>query len=172
MKRKNKNSKEEIRYYTVLLITFLHEILGHVLVILQRNLYDKNIRSPETKNSSFSKGVRKRGYESGEYLHAELFGHLLKNLSIEEICFIFDINNYKEENYLQFQKKFLNCKNNKVKIPDILSGLIKENNSVDFGEINLNIYLSKENDDFSINLLDDNVRICNTLDLLDENNLE
>ena len=100
----------------------------------------------------------------------ELFGHLLKNLSLEEICFIFDIKNYEEENYLEFKKKFLNCKNNKVNIPDILSGLIKENNSVDFGEINLNIYLSEEKEDFSINLLDDNVRICNTLDLLNENN--
>ena len=61
MKRKDKNSKEEIRYYTVLLITFLHEILGHVLVILQRNLYDKTIRTPETENNSFSKGAKKRG---------------------------------------------------------------------------------------------------------------
>ena len=69
----------------------------------------------------------------------ELFGHLLKNLSLEEICFIFDINNYKEENYLDFKKKFLNCKNNKVNIPAILSGLIKASDN--FNSVMASVFL-------------------------------
>ena len=111
MKKNQNNYKEEIRYYIAIFVTYLHEILGHVLVILQRNLYDRNIKSPETKGNMYSKSSNKRGYESGEYLHVKLFGKLLKALSLEEVCFLFDIKNYKEKDYLQFQKKFLNCRN-------------------------------------------------------------
>jgi hypothetical protein len=167
MKKNQNNYKEEIRYYIAIFVTYLHEILGHVLVILQRNLYDRNIKSPETKGNMYSKSSNKRGYESGEYLHVKLFGKLLKALSLEEVCFLFDIKNYKEKDYLQFQKKFLNCRNKQYSIPDILEDLInhKKINVEKFGEINLNIYLSNEKDNFIINLLDEDTRICNILEI-------
>ena len=53
----------------------------------------------------------------------QLFGKLLKNLNLEVICFIFDINNYSQINYKEFQKNFENCKGKAFKIPDILKDL-------------------------------------------------
>ena len=167
MNKNQNNYKEEIRYYIAILVTYLNEILAHVLVILQRNLYDRNIKSPEIKGKIYSKSSNKRGYESGEYLYVKLFGKLLKALSLEEVCFLFDIKNYKEKDYLRFQKNFLNCRNKQFTIPDILKGLInpKKINVENFGEINLNIYLSNEKDNFIINLLDEDTRICNILEI-------
>ena len=167
MKKNLNNYKEEIRFYIAIFVTYLHEILGHILVILQRHLYDRNIKSPETKGNMYSKSSNKRGYESGEYLHVKLFGKLLKGLSLEEVCYLFDIKNYQEKNYLQFQKKFLNCRNKQFTIPDILTDLInpKKINLENFGEINLNNYLSNEKDNFIINLLDDDTSICKILEI-------
>ena len=167
MKTKENNYKEEIRYYIAVLVTYLHEILDHVLVILQHSMFDRNIKSPQTKGNMYSKSPNKRGYESGEYLHVKLFGKLLKTLSLEEVCFVCDIKNYEEKNYLQFQKNFLNCRNKQYAIPDILKDLInpKKINVENFGEIDLHIYLSNEKDNFVINLLDEDTRICNILEI-------
>ena len=61
----------------------------------------------------------------------QLFGKLLKNLNLEVICFIFDINNYSQINYKEFQKNFENCKGKAFKIPDILKDLLKDINNKD-----------------------------------------
>ena len=150
-----------------MLLTYFQEIIGHVLEILQCNLYDKSIRSPEIKGNEYSKSSNKKGYEAGEFLHVKLFGRLLKELSLEEVCFIFDIKNYEEKSYLKFQKNFSNCRNQEFKIPDVLKDLIdiNNNNVKNFGKINLNIYLSSEENNFTIRLLDDNTRICNILEI-------
>ena len=108
MKKSQNNHKEEIRYFIIMLVTYLHEILGHVLIILQRNLFDRKIKSSETKGIMYSKSSNKRGYESGEYLHVKLFGKLLKELSLEEVCFLLDIKIIKKKVIYNFKKIFQN----------------------------------------------------------------
>ena len=108
-------------YYICIYIIILHEILGHILIFLIGSIYDKNAQSPEAKSNIYSKTARSRGKESGEYLQVKLFGKLLKKLTINELCFIFNIKNYSEENYENFTINFLNCNNEKkYEISDIL----------------------------------------------------
>ena len=161
------NNKEKISYYIIILLTYLHEIIDHVLDIIHCNLFDSNISSSEAKDIMNNKASNKRGYESGEDLHVKLFGKLLKELSLEEVCFILDIKNYQEKSYIQFRKNFSKCRNKKFTIPEILEDLIdnKNTNAENFGKIYLNIYLPDEKDNFIIYLLDDNTRICNIIDI-------
>ena len=52
------------------------------MLFIIRSLYDKNTHSSETKSNIYYKTVRRRGKESGEYLHVKVFGKLLKRLTI------------------------------------------------------------------------------------------
>ena len=81
------------------------------MIFLIGSLYDKNVQSSPTKSNIYSKTARSRGKESGEYLHVKLFGKLLKKLTINELCFIFNIKNYSEENYKNFTINFSNYNN-------------------------------------------------------------
>ena len=165
---KKNNYKEKITYYIIMLLTFLHEIIDHVLDNLHRNLFDSNINASEAKDIINSKSANKRGYESGEDLHVKLFGKLLKELSLEEVCFILDIKNYQEKSYKQFRKNFSKCRNKKFSVPYILEDLkdiIDIQNTEKFGKIYLNIYLPDNENNFMIYLLDENTRICNILDI-------
>ena len=164
---KKNNYKEKITYYIIMLLTFLHEIIDHALDNLHRNLFDSNINASEAKDIINSKSANKRGYESGEDLHVKLFGKLLKELSLEEVCFILDIKNYQEKSYKQFRKNFSKCRNKKFSVPYILEDLkdiIDIQNTEKFGKIYLNIYLPDNENNFMIYLLDENTRICNTLE--------
>ena len=97
---------EQIRYYARLLIIFMQEILGHILIFLIRTLYDKSIKSPQTKGNSYSITANHRGRESGEYLYVKLFGKLLKSLTLNELCFIFNIENILLKIIILLQKIF------------------------------------------------------------------
>ena len=158
---------EIVRYYVRIYIIILHEILGHILLFLIGSLYDKNVQSPETKSDIYSKTARRRGKESGEYLHVKLFGKLLKRLSINELCFIFNIDNYSEENYEFFTKNFSNCNNQEYEIPDILSEILKDIKIDDLKEISPNIYASKDFNEIVFNILDYNESYCKIIDILD-----
>ena len=162
---RDNSPKEKISYYLKLLTTFLHELLGHVLVIIQRNLFDPKLSSPETKGALYSYSSNKRGHESGEYLHVKLFGKLLKILKPQEICYIFDVNNYSED-FSIFKEKFSKCINvNNYKIPSILEDLLNGINLTDLGDINLGIYLSDKKDEIvSIDIFEDNTITCNIPD--------
>ena len=46
----------------------MHKILGNILVVIQRNLFDKNFESPKTNGVPYSSYVNQRLYESGEYM--------------------------------------------------------------------------------------------------------
>lgn len=171
LKENNNNKIDQIKYYTIILVVFLHEILGHILVLIIKVLYDKDIKSPETKGILYSSSSNKRGRESGEFMHVELFGRLLKSLTLKEICFIFNINNYSESNYKIFADNFSKCneKTQVLEIPDILDDLLRDINLKDFSEISLNIYAYKGNDELTINILDGTTKICNVIDFTDNN---
>ena len=136
------------------------------MIFLISSLYDKNIKSPETKSDIYSKTARSRGKESGEYLHVKLFGKLLKKLTINELCFIFDIKNYSEENYENFTLNFSNCNQKKYEIPDVLSEIVKNIKINDLEEIPIDIYASKEFNEIEFNILDYNENYCGIIDIL------
>ena len=164
MGKKENNNIEYIKYYSRILVTFMHEILGHILIFIIRILFDKNMKSPETKGEIFSKFSNKRGRESGEKMHVKLFGRLLKSLTLKELCFIFNIKNYSFEKYEIFTENFSKCNDKELEIPDILVDLLKEIKLSEFNEIYLNIFASKGIDEFTINVVDGNERICNIFD--------
>ena len=159
---------EIVKYYIRIYIIILHEILGHILIFLIGSLYDKNIQSPQTKSNIYSKTARSRGKESEEYLHVKLFGKLLKKLTINELCFIFNIKNYSEENYENFTINFSNCNNEKeYEIPDNLSEIFKNIKINELEEIPIEIYASKEFSEIEFNILDYNENYCKIIDILD-----
>ena len=87
---KNKNNyKEKITYYIIMLLTFLHEIIDHVLDNLHLNLFDSNINSSEAKDLMNSKSANKRGYESGEDLHVKLFWKIIKRIKFRRSLLYF-----------------------------------------------------------------------------------
>ena len=155
---------EWIRYYVRLLIIFMHEILDHIIVFLIRALYDENIKYPEIKGNIFSRTAYKRGRESGEYLHVKLFGKLLKQLTINELCFIFDINNYSCD-HQKFTENFLECnKKKEYKIPEILADLLKNVKMNESDVISLGIYATKGDNQFTFNIIDENENLCKIID--------
>ena len=159
---------EIVKYYIRIYIIILHEILGHILIFLIGSLYDKNVQSPETKSNIYSKTARSQGKELGEYLHVKLFGKLLKKLTINELCFIFNIKNYSEENYENFTINFSNCNNEKeYEIPDNLSEIFKNIKINELEEIPIEIYASKEFSEIEFNILDYNENYCKIIDILD-----
>ena len=170
---KEREPLEQIRYYARLLIIFMHEILGHVIIFIIKSLYDKTIKSPETKGKEYSKVANIRGRESGEYLHVQLFGKLLNKITPKELCFIFNTDNYSENDYKIFTQKFLKCNDEKIVKPKILIDLLNKININKISDIPLGIYPSKENIEFSFNIIEENEIICRKIDFedFDENNL-
>ena len=158
---------EWIKYYLRLLIIYMHEILDHIIIFLIKVLYDKDIKSPETKGDKYSRTANKRGRESGEYLHVKLFGKLLKKLTRNELCFIFDIKNY-SDNYKIFTANFSKCNNKQYETPEILKDLFNNLDLEKFNEIALDIYASKGVDEFTFNILDENERICKIIDIKED----
>ena len=158
------NPLEWIKYYLRLLIIYMHEILDHIIIILIKVLYDKDIKSPETKGDKFSKTANKRGMESGEYLHVKLFGKLLKKLTRNELFFIFDLKNYSDD-YQIFTDNFSKCNDKNYEIPVVLKGLFKNLDIEKFSEITIDIYASKGIDEFTFNVFDENERICKMIDI-------
>ena len=160
------NLESKLEFYSVILITFMHEVLGHVLMRIQQHLYDRNIKSPETTDQKYSLYSRTRKRESGEFLHFELFGKLLKALTIKELFFIFNIENYKIS-YKSFREQFSKCNNGNIaKIPEILSDLCSE--KLEFEKIkiiNLEIYNLFKNPIEKIRLLKRGLSWCKLLDL-------
>ena len=41
------NLESKLEFYSIILITFMHEVIEHVLMRIQQHLYDKNIKSPD-----------------------------------------------------------------------------------------------------------------------------
>ena len=166
--KNNEEPLEILKYYIRFYIIILHEILRNILSFIIGSLYDKNIQFPETKTDIYSKTAMSIGKESEEHLHMKLFGKLLNELTINELCFIFNIKNYSEENYEKFKINFSNCNNKKkYEIPDILSDICKNIRIYKLEEVPIEIFASKESGRIEFNILDYDESYCKVIDLID-----
>ena len=167
------NNNDKIRYYIMILISILHEVLGHSLVFILQNIFDKNILSPLTTGSLFSNYANKRQRESGEYMIICLFGKKISYLSFDEIFYIFDLKNYEMNKYTDFKNKFLELQNKitlgKQKIPDVFEDILKEESIKYNGLIPVCTFI-KDDDEIPGLILFDEGRICNINDLTNYNN--
>ena len=101
---KNLYSEQDFIYYLVanlgvFIYIFHHEFFGHYILhylnLLTRNKY----------SSPFS--IIEKGEESGKFIESKLFGKRMQNLSLSQLLYILDIDNYKYDfnNFsLNFQK--------------------------------------------------------------------
>ena len=106
-------------------------------------------------------------------MHVQLFGKLLNKITPKELCFIFNTDNYSENDYKIFTQKFLKCNDEKIVKPKILIDLLNKININKISDIPLGIYPSKENIEFSFNIIEENEIICRKIDFedFDESNL-
>ena len=165
----NRN-KDKIKFYLIIFITFIHEILGHCFVLIQRFLYDDKIMSPKTTNLNYSYYSNKRTLESGEYIIIQLFGRKIEKLTMKEIWYIFDLENYKLscEEFLGNFKKCSSIEYNNT-IPDIIKDLFEDEKINEYSTIYIDSYYSKgEHVNNVISLFEENEIICNPF-LLDIN---
>ena len=147
---------DKLKFYIKTFETILHEILGHKLVHIIQHLKNKGFDSPKTiDNKLYSAHANKRQKEFGEYAIVNLFGErLVKSYLIGQICFMFNIDSYKNT-LSNFKNKFQkdSCKNVDPVIPPIIKDLLNKDDK-DSILINMFIYNSKSNDSH-INLSDE-----------------
>jgi len=95
---------KKIIYLVIFLISCFHEIIGHLYLRINCYLYKKeNISSPIPQNpSSYGIGRQK---ESGEFIEERLFGDYEYKMTIKQILFTLDKNNYKND-LSDFRKNF------------------------------------------------------------------
>ena len=112
IKDNNELVVNKLIYLATLLIVLFHEIVGHVNVRYQ-NFLNKNKKvfhspKPEFESDYFIKREKK----IGEFVEGALFGDYKCQMTLREILFILDINNYYNyKNYKEFRKAFLQSKN-------------------------------------------------------------
>ena len=115
----NRSKLINITFYQV---TQEHEILGHLNVNIQNYFSDKEISSPIV-NSKDANGKEVTYPESGETVQKLLYGRFISSLTINEILFILDLENYKVD-YEIFRNNFIKCNSSVYKISDYLSKLL------------------------------------------------
>ena len=101
-------------------ISNFHEILGHLNIGYQ--IYScedeekkKKYESPEINKELSSDYAKKRGNkESGENIEILLFGRVITYLTLKEVLFILDQNNYIKNDYKKFREKFMKCNSNDI----------------------------------------------------------
>ena len=104
-------------YIIKILIILIHEIIGHLNIRYQQYLNNnfKNIKLKSPKPEEGSEYANKRGAESGEFVEEQLFGNYEGEMTLGQILFVLDIQNYKESNHESFREKFKNCKTLQIK---------------------------------------------------------
>ena len=124
--KKNKADKlKKIIYLAVVLITCFHEILGHLFIRIHNYLNKNNyIYSPKPLFGFFY--PKKRGKESGENVEVLLFGNYECKMTLNQILFILDLNNY-SVSYEEFKNNFWTngCDTTLESISDELKDLLK-----------------------------------------------
>ena len=153
--KKYNTLEDELAFYCLILIAYMHEIFDHILLRVQKQLFDEKIQSPQTKDDKYSEAARKREKESGEYFHVKLFGKLITSLTEKEIYFLFEPKNYSEKDYRNFTREFSNCKNkNNLTIPKVLTNLLRGRNQyTKITKIDIEIYRLFRNADKEIQLI-------------------
>ena len=157
---------EKMKYYIKMLLTILHEILGHEYTVIRRYIFGGYIQSPITKGKNFTNYANIRGREAGEFALVTLFGKRFDILSIEEVCYIFNINNYSKKDVPDFIKGFISSKDEQLlNVPEIIEDII------DINDKNLKIFIisdySSKNEEFLINLIDEKPKLCGSAILSD-----
>ena len=110
-------------YLTVFLITCIHEIIGHLILRIFNYLSEnEKLNSPIPLNPSDY--ARLRGKESGEKIEELLFGNYKFEMTIKEMLFTLDKENYKKE-YLNFNDSFSKVNNNELQISNNLEEILK-----------------------------------------------
>ena len=125
--KKNGDDNRKVVYLATFLITCFHEIFGHLFIRIHNYLNKNNqINSPKPKfGSDYAKD---RGKESGEYIEELLFGNYEAKMTLFQILFILDKNNYSVD-YGDFKKNF-----EKIKYNYTLDNISKDLNNI------LNLY--------------------------------
>ena len=118
---------KKIVYLAVFLISSIHEIIGHLYLRIHNYLNppEKQISSPQS-NKLKSPYAIKRGKESGEFLEEQLFGNYGFQMTMKQILFILDKNNYNIINHVDFRKKFEAVNDNSgLKLSNDLKNILK-----------------------------------------------
>ena len=122
-------------YLIIFLTACIHEIIGHLFLRIYNYLNkDKKQSSPMPKNPS--NYAKKRQKESGEYIEEMLFGNSKYQMTMKEILFALDKNNY-NVNYKIFRKNFDSINEQKNEISEELKQIL-ELYEINLEELNLN----------------------------------
>ena len=159
----NKNTYK-IKYYTKLFETVLSEILENEFTKIQGHL----LQSSDIKGEKYFQYANPKGQEHEEIVFKKLFGGKFRILKLGEICFIFDLNNYAFENLNTFTENFSkSSKEVNAKIPEIIKDILEDNGN----GLELIILVDEKSklNDFSINLCDEETKICSSAFLKDLN---
>ena len=159
----NKNTYK-IKYYTKLFETVLSEILENEFIKIQDHL----LKSSEKKGEKYFQYANPKGQEHEEIVFKKLFGGKFRILKLGEICFVFDLNNYAIENLNTFTENFSkSSKEVNAKIPEIIKDILNDNGK----GLELIILVDEKSklNDFSINLCDEETKICSSAFLNDLN---
>ena len=96
---------EKLIYLAVFLTSCFHEIVGHLSLTIHNYLSkEKKVNSPMPQ--FLSNYVMIRHKESRHYIEEHLFGNYKCQMSLKQIMFILDINNYQFKDSDDFMKAF------------------------------------------------------------------
>ena len=113
-----KEIKDILKIGTIIVIT-VHEI--------NHNIYSYILHFFNYLNLSFESLRKQKIYdirEGGFYIELILFGKIINEISLEEVLYILNIDNY-NKSLTEFQKDFMNLKQEDIKIKGIFSELNK-----------------------------------------------
>ena len=137
--------------------------IGRIIVItiheINHNVYSYILHFFNYLNLSFETPRKKNVYEireGGLYIELILFGKIINEITLAEICYILNIDNYKKS-LTEFQKGFMNLKKDDLKINGIFSNFNQIIDIENFGEIR-NITIKTKNLSY-INLKDTKITI-------------
>ena len=89
------------------MITCIHEIIGHLYLIIHNYLYHgKNIILSQKPSKLMTDYAKIKGKDPREFIEEQLFGNYGFEMNTNEILYILDKDNYNEVNHVNFRKKF------------------------------------------------------------------
>ena len=118
------------------MITCIHEIIGHLYIRIN-NYLNKDEKISSLMPNFPIKYAEERGKESGEVIEEKLFGNYKFEMTMKEILFTLDKENYKK-GLIEFQKNFQ--KANEIEINNISNDLknILNNFGISLAELKVN----------------------------------
>lgn len=115
---------KKLIYLAIFLVSCFHEIAGHLSLRVYNYIFTKDKKeSPIPKYPSSY--ARKRNKESGECIEENLFGDYKFKMSIKQMLYILDVDNYLGENCNNFMSKFTNLKDKALIFSERLNSILK-----------------------------------------------